>query len=174
MSAARIAEMTRAGGSVCAGAGRGRLDAGARAARGDAMDAFVRARKDVVGDRSRNRRAAPDDAAGHRSRHWTTRWRAIPSMLVFGEDVGAFGGVHRVDRRAAGTFGEERCFDTSLNEEGIVGRAGGHGDERLAAGAGDPVPQVRRPGARADHRRGQPALAHATGASAGRWCCASP
>src|SRR6476661_7321748 len=45
-----------------------------------------------------------------------------PSVLVFGEDVGAFGGVHRLTDGLQAKYGEERCFDTSLNEEGIVGR----------------------------------------------------
>ena len=84
-----------------------------------------------------------------------------PTILVFGEDVGAFGGVHRVTDGLQTRFGEARVFDTSLNEEGIIGRAVGMAVERPAPGAGNPVPQVRRPGARADHRRGQPALAHA-------------
>src|SRR6266702_3049500 len=47
------------------------------------------------------------------------------TILVFGEDVGAFGGVHRVTDGLQTRFGEERCFDTSLNEEGIVGRSVG-------------------------------------------------
>ncbi len=48
-----------------------------------------------------------------------------PSVLVFGEDVGAFGGVHRVTDGLQARFGEARCFDTSLNEEGVVGRSVG-------------------------------------------------
>ncbi len=44
-------------------------------------------------------------------------------LLVFGEDVGKKGGVHAVTRGLQLTFGEQRVFDTSLSEEGIVGRA---------------------------------------------------
>jgi 2-oxoisovalerate dehydrogenase E1 component len=61
-----------------------------------------------------------------------------PSILVFGEDVGAFGGVHRVTDGLQTRFGEERCFDTSLNEEGIVGRSVG-----MAANGLRPVPEIQ-------------------------------
>ena len=46
-------------------------------------------------------------------------------VLVFGEDVGRKGGVHAVTQGLQRKFGEERVFDTSLSEEGIVGRAAG-------------------------------------------------
>jgi 2-oxoisovalerate dehydrogenase E1 component len=46
-------------------------------------------------------------------------------LLVFGEDVGPKGGVHAVTLGLQEKFGRERVFDTSLNEEGIVGRAVG-------------------------------------------------
>lgn len=42
-------------------------------------------------------------------------------LLIFGEDVGAFGGVFRVTEGLQQKFGEERCFDTPLAEQGIVG-----------------------------------------------------
>jgi 2-oxoisovalerate dehydrogenase E1 component len=48
-----------------------------------------------------------------------------PKVLVFGEDVGRKGGVHLVTEGLQRTFGERRVFDTSLSEEGIVGRAVG-------------------------------------------------
>ena len=50
---------------------------------------------------------------------------ANPKLLVFGEDVGAKGGVHLVTEGLQKRFGKERVFDTSLSEEGIVGRAVG-------------------------------------------------
>lgn len=46
-------------------------------------------------------------------------------LVVFGEDVGAKGGVHAATMGLQKTFGEERVFDTSLSEEGIIGRAVG-------------------------------------------------
>ena len=46
-------------------------------------------------------------------------------LLVFGEDVGAKGGVHAATMGLQSTFGKERVFDTSLSEEGIIGRAVG-------------------------------------------------
>ncbi len=60
------------------------------------------------------------------------------TILVFGEDVGAFGGVHRVTDGLQARFGEARCFDTSLNEEGIVGRSVG-----MALNGLRPVPEIQ-------------------------------
>lgn len=48
-----------------------------------------------------------------------------PRMLVFGEDVGVKGGVHGATIDMQAHFGAERVFDTSLSEEGIIGRAVG-------------------------------------------------
>jgi 2-oxoisovalerate dehydrogenase E1 component len=48
-----------------------------------------------------------------------------PKVLVFGEDVGRKGGVHMVTEGLQKRFGAERVFDTSLSEEGIIGRAVG-------------------------------------------------
>ena len=46
-------------------------------------------------------------------------------VLVFGEDVGRKGGVHLVTEGLQKRFGADRVFDTSLSEEGIIGRAVG-------------------------------------------------
>ncbi|HEX4933858.1 MAG TPA: transketolase C-terminal domain-containing protein, partial [Gemmatimonadaceae bacterium] len=48
-----------------------------------------------------------------------------PKVVVFGEDVGLKGGVHLVTEGLQKQFGRGRVFDTSLSEEGIVGRAVG-------------------------------------------------
>ena len=48
-----------------------------------------------------------------------------PKVLVFGEDVGVKGGVHLVTEGLQKQFGAARVFDTSLSEEGIIGRAVG-------------------------------------------------
>ena len=48
-----------------------------------------------------------------------------PKVVVFGEDVGRKGGVHLVTEGLQRQFGPQRVFDTSLSEEGIVGRAAG-------------------------------------------------
>jgi 2-oxoisovalerate dehydrogenase E1 component len=48
-----------------------------------------------------------------------------PKVLVFGEDVGRKGGVHLVTEGLQKKYGEARVFDTSLSEEGIIGRAVG-------------------------------------------------
>ena len=50
---------------------------------------------------------------------------ADESVLVFGEDVGALGGVFRVTDGLTAEFGDARCFDTPLAESGIVGMAVG-------------------------------------------------
>ena len=42
-------------------------------------------------------------------------------LVLFGEDVGHFGGVFRVTAGLQKEFGEQRCFDTPLSEQGIVG-----------------------------------------------------
>jgi len=46
-------------------------------------------------------------------------------VLVFGEDVGRKGGVHLVTEGLQKQFGDRRVFDTSLSEEGIIGRSVG-------------------------------------------------
>jgi len=48
-----------------------------------------------------------------------------PRMLVFGEDVGPKGGVHGATLGLQDKYGIGRVFDTSLSEEGIIGRAVG-------------------------------------------------
>lgn len=46
-------------------------------------------------------------------------------LVVFGEDVGQKGGVHAATMDLQSEFGDDRVFDTSLSEEGIIGRAVG-------------------------------------------------
>ncbi|MDB6045852.1 MAG: bkdA2 [Gammaproteobacteria bacterium] len=50
-----------------------------------------------------------------------------PKVVVFGEDVGYFGGVFRATEGLQKTFGKNRCFDTPISEGGIVGAAIGMG-----------------------------------------------
>lgn len=59
-------------------------------------------------------------------------------ILVFGEDVGVKGGVHGATVDLQVQFGPERVFDTSLNEEGIIGRAVG-----MAMAGLVPVPEIQ-------------------------------
>ena len=61
-----------------------------------------------------------------------------PRLLIFGEDVGPRGGVHRVTLDLQRKFGDRRVFDTSLSEEGIVGRAAG-----LALAGLTPLPEIQ-------------------------------
>ena len=52
-----------------------------------------------------------------------TALREDPSVLVFGEDVGKKGGVFLATDGLQAEFGEGRCFDTPLSEDGIIGTA---------------------------------------------------
>ncbi len=61
-----------------------------------------------------------------------------PKLLVFGEDVGPKGGVHAATLGLQATHGKGRVFDTSLSEEGIIGRAVG-----MAAAGLMPVPEIQ-------------------------------
>ena len=44
-------------------------------------------------------------------------------VIVFGEDVGFFGGVFRCTAGLQAKYGKNRCFDAPINESGIVGAA---------------------------------------------------
>jgi 2-oxoisovalerate dehydrogenase E1 component len=61
-----------------------------------------------------------------------------PRILVFGEDVGVKGGVHGATQGMQLHFGEDRVFDTSLNEDGIIGRSAGMAYAGLL-----PVPEIQ-------------------------------
>ncbi len=61
-----------------------------------------------------------------------------PRVLLFGEDIGPKGGVHAVTLGLQEKFGEARVFDTSLSEEGIIGRAVG-----MALAGLVPVPEIQ-------------------------------
>ncbi len=61
-----------------------------------------------------------------------------PRMVVFGEDVGPKGGVHGATLGLQEKHGRARVFDTSLSEEGIIGRAVG-----LALAGLLPVPEIQ-------------------------------
>lgn len=59
-------------------------------------------------------------------------------VIVFGEDVGLMGGVHAATLGLQQEFGENRVFDTSLSEEGIIGSAVGMAYAGLKA-----VPEIQ-------------------------------
>ena len=61
-----------------------------------------------------------------------------PRVLLFGEDIGPKGGVHAVTLGLQEKYGAGRVFDTSLNEEGIIGRAVG-----MAIAGLMPVPEIQ-------------------------------
>jgi 2-oxoisovalerate dehydrogenase E1 component beta subunit len=52
---------------------------------------------------------------------------ADPKVLIFGQDVGYFGGVFRVTEGLQKKYGKTRCFDAPISENGIVGAAVGMG-----------------------------------------------
>ena len=45
------------------------------------------------------------------------------NVIVYGEDVGYFGGVFRVTEGLQAKYGKTRCFDAPISESGIVGTA---------------------------------------------------
>jgi 2-oxoisovalerate dehydrogenase E1 component len=59
-------------------------------------------------------------------------------VLLFGEDIGPKGGVHAVTLGLQEKHGAGRVFDTSLSEEGIIGRAVG-----MALAGLMPVPEIQ-------------------------------
>lgn len=59
-------------------------------------------------------------------------------VIVFGEDVGPKGGVHGATLGLSEKFGGHRVFDTSLSEEGIIGRSVG-----MALSGLMPVPEIQ-------------------------------
>ena len=61
-----------------------------------------------------------------------------PRVVVFGEDVGRKGGVHAATLGLQDKFGAARVFDTSLSEEGIIGRSVG-----MALAGLMPVPEIQ-------------------------------
>ncbi len=63
---------------------------------------------------------------------------ADKDTLIFGEDVGALGGVFRITDGLQKEFGEERVFDTPLAESAIIGVAIG-----LALRGFRPIPEIQ-------------------------------
>lgn len=59
-------------------------------------------------------------------------------VMVFGEDVGHFGGVFRATSNLQHEFGKARCFNTPLTEQGIIGFANG-----LAAQGAIPIAEIQ-------------------------------
>ena len=81
------------------------------------------------------------------------------NVVVFGEDVGYFGGVFRCTEGLQAKYGKSRVFDAPISEGGIVGTAVGMGAYGLR-----PVVEIQfadyfYPGLRPDRLRGgAPAL----------------
>jgi 2-oxoisovalerate dehydrogenase E1 component beta subunit len=61
-----------------------------------------------------------------------------PDVLIFGEDVGYFGGVFRVTDKLQAKHGLTRCFDAPISEGGIIATAIGMGAYGLR-----PVPEIQ-------------------------------
>nr|WP_297459121.1 transketolase C-terminal domain-containing protein [uncultured Halomonas sp.] len=59
-------------------------------------------------------------------------------VICFGEDVGIFGGVFRATSHLQEKYGRDRCFNTPLVEQGIIGFANG-----LAAQGSTPVAEIQ-------------------------------
>jgi 2-oxoisovalerate dehydrogenase E1 component beta subunit len=61
-----------------------------------------------------------------------------PKVLIFGQDVGYFGGVFRVTDKLQQKHGLKRCFDAPISEGGIIATAIGMGAYGLR-----PVPEIQ-------------------------------
>ncbi len=61
-----------------------------------------------------------------------------PAVLIFGQDVGYFGGVFRVTDGLQERHGLQRCFDAPISEGGIIATAIGMGANGLR-----PVPEIQ-------------------------------
>ncbi len=61
-----------------------------------------------------------------------------PSVVVFGQDVGYFGGVFRCTEGLQAKYGKTRCFDAPIAEGGIIAVAVGMGAYGLR-----PVPEIQ-------------------------------
>ena len=64
--------------------------------------------------------------------------RRNPRATVFGEDVGRKGGVYGVTRGLQKEFGDQRVFDTLLDEHSVLGLALGSGVD-----GGLPIPEIQ-------------------------------
>lgn len=67
-----------------------------------------------------------------------TAMSAEERVMVLGEDVGHFGGVFRATSELQAKFGQTRCFNTPITEQGIIGFATG-----LAAQGQVPVAEIQ-------------------------------
>ncbi|MEZ9820887.1 alpha-ketoacid dehydrogenase subunit beta [Shewanella sp. 10N.286.45.A1] len=63
----------------------------------------------------------------------SSEMEADKKMMVFGEDVGHFGGVFRATSGLQEKFGRDRCFNTPLTEQGIAGFANGLASNGMTA-----------------------------------------
>lgn len=63
----------------------------------------------------------------------SSEMEANKKMMVFGEDVGHFGGVFRATSGLQEKFGRDRCFNTPLTEQGIAGFANGLASNGMTA-----------------------------------------
>ncbi|GGX72258.1 alpha-ketoacid dehydrogenase subunit beta [Saccharospirillum salsuginis] len=67
-----------------------------------------------------------------------TAMAADKKVVSFGEDVGHFGGVFRATSHLQERYGRDRCFNTPLTEQGIIGFANG-----LASQGHKPVAEIQ-------------------------------
>ena len=65
------------------------------------------------------------------------------NVVVFGEDVGYFGGVFRCTQGLQQKYGKHRCFDAPISELGIVGHRNRNGGLWPEAMCGSAVRRLR-------------------------------
>ena len=110
------------------------------------------------------------DGAGAQHRAARRACDADDRVVVFGEDVGALGGVFRITDGLTRDFGERALLRHPAGRGRHRRLRGRHGDGRLAAGRGDAVRRLRLPGVRADRlARRQDAQPHPGRAQRCRW-----
>lgn len=147
------AEWAAAGEAAKAAAEAARIEAEARPAAAPETvmrHVFFDGEMQVMGGQARHGFSAPEttevaQTEGQRINMVTAIRRTLDHELsinervvLFGEDIGPKGGVHAVTLGLQEKFGRERVFDTSLSEEGIVGRAVG-----MALAGLMPVPEIQ-------------------------------
>ncbi|HLR77596.1 MAG TPA: hypothetical protein VK062_00945, partial [Burkholderiaceae bacterium] len=105
---------------------------------GKRMRAGMSGIRKVPADGVENGNLAGSDQAGSAQRVSMTMIQAIRSamdvmlerdenVVVFGQDVGYFGGVFRCTEGLQAKYGKTRVFDAPISEGGIVGAAVGMG-----------------------------------------------
>ena len=164
---------------------------GGRRSYGSLLDGHIAAAGDDVRGRLQGHAAASARPAAPGRAGRLTRWprmtmiQALRSamdvmlerddnVVIFGQDVGYFGGVFRCTEGLQAKYGKTRVFDAPISEGGIVGSAIGMARLRPAARGRDPVRRLllsRRPTRSSPRRRACATARRATSPRRSRSAC---